>query len=187
MAAKSAVWTSGETGAGALAFCYTRNAKGLREPEEGVLDAVRIVLVSDKLQAFYVRGSHVGGVSPRKSNARGCSFVLWRLSWNGFCIFIFFPYIRVMYQYVHPTINTTLWLPSAVGTSTYSYRSITRGSEVVALVAVKAVQHSLRSAVCVAGVVLVVCYVWVDIIAATVTLFSCSRTKQAAVAQVVAA
>ena len=71
MAAKSAVWTSGETGAGALAFCYTRNAKGLREPEEGVLDAVRIVLVSDKLQAFYVRGSHVGGgFSPKEQRTR---------------------------------------------------------------------------------------------------------------------
>ena len=31
--AKCTDWPSGETGAGGLAFCYTRNAKGLREPE----------------------------------------------------------------------------------------------------------------------------------------------------------
>ena len=33
MAAKSTDWLSGEPGAGGLAFCYARNAKGLREPE----------------------------------------------------------------------------------------------------------------------------------------------------------
>ena len=33
MAAKNTVWPSGETGAGGLAFCYTRNAKDSREPE----------------------------------------------------------------------------------------------------------------------------------------------------------
>ena len=30
MAAKSTVWPSGDTGAGALAFCYARNVKGLQ-------------------------------------------------------------------------------------------------------------------------------------------------------------
>ena len=33
MAATSMVWPSGGTGAGGLAVCYTRNVKGLREPE----------------------------------------------------------------------------------------------------------------------------------------------------------
>ena len=32
MAAKNTFWPSGETGAGGLAFSYTRNAKGLRKP-----------------------------------------------------------------------------------------------------------------------------------------------------------
>ena len=33
MAAKSAVWPSGETGAGGLTLCYASRAKGIREPE----------------------------------------------------------------------------------------------------------------------------------------------------------
>ena len=33
MAVKSTDWPSGGTSAGGLAFCYARNAKGLREPE----------------------------------------------------------------------------------------------------------------------------------------------------------
>ena len=33
MAAKGTVWSRGETGASGLAFSYTCNAKGLREPE----------------------------------------------------------------------------------------------------------------------------------------------------------
>ena len=35
VAAKSTVWPSAEMDAGGLAFCYTRNAKDLREPQRG--------------------------------------------------------------------------------------------------------------------------------------------------------
>ena len=43
MAAKSTVGPSGETGTGGLAFCYTRNYKGLREPErKGCLTPVEL-------------------------------------------------------------------------------------------------------------------------------------------------
>ena len=34
MTAKNMVRPSGKKGVGGLAFCYTRNAKGLREPEK---------------------------------------------------------------------------------------------------------------------------------------------------------
>ena len=87
--AKNTVWLSGETGAGGLAFCCTRNAKGLREP------AGRSSLVSGKLQAFSVRGDHEERcrffyLTEQRTRE---TFVLSRPSFNGFCVFHVFSYI----------------------------------------------------------------------------------------------
>ena len=59
-AAKSTFWPRGKTGAGGLAFCYTRNAKGLRDPErKGCVTPVELDSSRRSCKrSMYVRGKH---------------------------------------------------------------------------------------------------------------------------------
>ena len=58
-AAKSTVRSSGENGRRRARLCLRGQREGPpRATQQGVLDAGRIRLVSEKLQAFYARGNH---------------------------------------------------------------------------------------------------------------------------------
>ena len=79
MASKSKDYPSGKTGACGPAFCYTRNAEGLREPErkKGCLTPVEL----DYSRRYCKRSKYeriiryVDLFFSRKSNVRGSSFV----------------------------------------------------------------------------------------------------------------